>query len=176
MGPRETLAGRLAALGFADTDGARRVLSDQLKLDADGADAELVTALAAAADPDQALSRLAALGDDKELIEALRADQGLRDRLVAVLGVSAALADHLRRHKNDWRLLASPAADAAPAAEEITEELLAATDDQSRPSAARADALRTAYRRRLLLLAARDLTGTASLDEVMAELADLSGA
>ncbi|HXS62079.1 MAG TPA: bifunctional [glutamine synthetase] adenylyltransferase/[glutamine synthetase]-adenylyl-L-tyrosine phosphorylase [Streptosporangiaceae bacterium] len=176
MGPRETLAGRLAALGFADTDGARRVLTDQLKLDADGADADLVVALAAAADPDQALIRLAALGDDQELVEALRADQGLRDRLVAVLGVSAALADHLRRHRGDWRLLASPNADAAPTADELSDELGAAIEDQSRPSGARADALRAAYRRRLLLLAARDLTGAAGLDEVMAELADLSAA
>ena len=37
-------------------------------------------------------------------------------------------------------------------------------------------ALRVAYRRRLLPLAARDLTGEASLDQVAAELADLAAA
>ena len=199
MRPRETLAARLAARGFADADGALRVLTEELTLDVNGADADLVLALAGAADPDQALARLAALGRDQELLAALRADQGLRARLTAVLGVSAALADHLRRHREDWRLLASPdsAADAgtASAAGEVTEELLASAGGvaarnagaasaaeellASTASAAdqdKADALRTAYRRRLLMLAARDLTGAAGLDEVMAELADLAAA
>jgi glutamate-ammonia-ligase adenylyltransferase len=102
MRPRETLAGRLAALGFADTDGAQRILTEELQLDVDGADADLVAALAAAADPDQALTRLGALGTDDDLLQALRADQGLRARLIAVLGVSAALADHLRRTGGCW--------------------------------------------------------------------------
>jgi glutamate-ammonia-ligase adenylyltransferase len=175
MRPRETLAGRLAALGFADVAGALRMLTTELRLDIDGADADLVITLAGAADPDQALIRLAALGDGQELIQALRADQGLRDRLVGVLGVSAALADHLRRHKNDWRLLASERAGAAPTAGELSEELIAATAGVA-GQGGKADALRVAYRRRLLMLAARDLTGAAPLDDVMAELADLSAA
>jgi glutamate-ammonia-ligase adenylyltransferase len=209
------LAGRLAALGFAETAGALRILTEELGLDVDGADADLVTELAGAADPDQALTRLAAVlvesgggrqnhasGTDEELLAALRTDHRLRSRLIAVLGTSAALADHLRRHRADWRLLASRDADLAPAAAEVTEELLAATAgvdiaatagvsvaatagvgvaDAGRLAATRArsskaDALRTGYRRRLLMLAARDLTGAASLDEVMAELADLAGA
>ena len=41
-----------------------------------------------------------------ELRAALRADEELRDRLVTVLGVSAALGDHLARQPGDWRLLA----------------------------------------------------------------------
>src|SRR5579871_5215688 len=102
MRPRETLAARLAARGFADAEVAQRVLAEDLKLDLDDADVDLVIALAGAADPDQALARLAALGPDRELLAALRTDQGLRSRLVAVLGVSAALADHLRRHRDDW--------------------------------------------------------------------------
>jgi [glutamine synthetase] adenylyltransferase / [glutamine synthetase]-adenylyl-L-tyrosine phosphorylase len=172
MRPRETLAGRLAALGFADTDGAQRILTEELQLDVDGADADLVAALAKAANPDQALARLAVLGHDEEFLAALRNDEGLRARLAAVLGVSAALADHLRRHPKDWRLLESPAADTVPTPADVTEELRAA----SQPGQTKADALRTAYRRRLLTLAARDLTGATSLDEVMAELADLSSA
>src|SRR5262249_19098700 len=59
-------------------------------------------------------------------------------------------------------------------AAEVTEELLACT--ASVPASNKADVLRTGYRRRLLMLAARDLTGAAELDEVMAELADLAGA
>ena len=205
--PRETLAGRLAALGFAETAGALRILTEELGLDVDGADADLVAELAGAADPDQALTRLAAVlaegagprqaaasGADEDLLAALRTDQRLRSRLIAVLGISAALADHLRRHRDDWRLLASGDADLAPTAAEVTEELLAATAGvnaaaavgvdvagqgrlgATRPGSSKADALRTAYRRRLLMLAARDLTGAATLDEVMAELADLAGA
>ncbi len=138
--PRETLAGRLAALGFAETASALRILTEELGLDVDGADADLVTELAGAADPDQALTRLAAVlterggprqvpgsGSDEDLLAALRTDHRLRSRLIAVLGTSAALADHLRRHREDWRLLASGDADLAPTAAQVTEELLAAT-------------------------------------------------
>ncbi len=107
--PREaTLAGRLAALGFADTAGAERLISE-LGLDIGGADAELIAAMAAAPDPDLALAGLAALpGPPAGLIAALRADGDLRTRLTAVLGASPALAYHLRRHPDDWRLLACP--------------------------------------------------------------------
>jgi glutamate-ammonia-ligase adenylyltransferase len=105
---RGTLTGQLAAMGFADTERARRLLTDELGLDPDGADAPLVEALATAADPDLALSTLARLAPGAELAAALRSDAGLRDRLVTVLGVSAALGDHLVRHPEDWRVLAGP--------------------------------------------------------------------
>src|SRR5579875_3239115 len=99
-----TLAGRLAALGFADTRAAERLLTLDLGLDPAGADAELTAALAAAPDPDVALAGLARLSPDAELRRALRADAGLRARLTAVLGASPALAEHLRRHPGDWKL------------------------------------------------------------------------
>jgi glutamate-ammonia-ligase adenylyltransferase len=159
-----TLAGRLAVLGFADTARAERVLSYELGLDAGGADADLVAAIAEAADPDLALAGLAALAPDRELRDQLSADGGLRTRLITVLGVSSALAEHLRRHRDDWRLLSTRAAEASAAG--AGAELKAATPE----------ALRVEYRRRLLMLAARDLTGEATLDEVMAELADLAAA
>ncbi len=165
MMPREaTLAGRLATLGFADTATAERLVSSQLRLEPAGADASVVTALAAAPDPDLALAGLAELRPDDELLAELRGDAGLRGRLTAVLGVSPALGEHLRRHQADWRLLSS--SHQRPA-EELREALgLAATPDE----------LKIAYRRALLGLAARDLTGATSLDDVMAELADLAGA
>ena len=171
--PRGTLAGQLAAMGFADTTRARQLLTDDLGLDPDGADAPLVEALAGAADPDLALAALARMAPDDELRAALRADEELRDRLVTVLGVSAALGDHLARQPGDWRLLAGPAALARPAAGELAATLLAATRSADRDPAA---GLRLAYRRRLLHLAARDLTGADPLDSVMAELADLAAA
>ena len=162
-----TVAGRLAALGFADTAGAERLLCGELHLDPLGDDAQVVAALAAAPDPDLALAGLARLGDREQLLAALRSDPGLRARLAAVLGTSAALADHLRRHPADWRLLSGPGAERAPEAGELRADLLEA----SQP-----DQLRVAYRRRLLRLAARDLTGVTAIDDVMAELADLAGA
>jgi glutamate-ammonia-ligase adenylyltransferase len=171
--PRGTLAGQLAAMGFADTARARRLLTDELGLDPDGADAALVEALAGAADPDLALGALARMAPGAELRAALRADEGLRDRLVTVLGVSAALGDHLARQPADWRLLAGPQALARPSAGELSAALLAAASNGSRDPGAE---LRLAYRRRLLHLAARDLTGADPLDSVMAELADLAAA
>jgi glutamate-ammonia-ligase adenylyltransferase len=167
-----TLTGRLAALGFADTATALRLLLDDLELDVVGADSAIVVSLAAAPDPDQAAAGLAAMAPDAELRAALRSDEQLRSGLTAVLGTSLALADHLRRYPGDWRLLTSQATANRPAADELDAELLAAIE----PSAARtpADALRLAYRRRLLRLAARDLTGAATLDEVTAELSDLA--
>ena len=169
--PRGTLAGQLAALGFADTTRARQLLTGDLGLEPDGADAPLVEALAGAADPDLALGALARMAPGDELRAALRADDGLRDRLVTVLGVSAALGDHLARQPDDWRLLAGPQALARPSAVELSADLL--TSNGSRDPATE---LRLAYRRRLLHLAARDLTGADPLDSVMAELADLAAA
>ncbi len=171
--PRGTLAGRLAALGFADTARAGRLLTDDLRLDTGGADAELVQAIAGAADPDLALTALARIPPEAGLGPALRADPGLRDRLIAVLGASAALGAHLARHPGQWRVLAGPGALAQPTAAQLKTELLAAVGAAAPDPVA---ALRVAYRRRLLHLAARDLTGVVTIEQTAAELADLAAA
>jgi glutamate-ammonia-ligase adenylyltransferase len=201
-----TLAGRLAALGFADTATAGRLLTEDLRCGDVDLDGWLMGALADAADPDLALAGFARMAPDESLLGQLADDSGLRARLFAVLGVSAALAEHLRRHRADWRLLSGPDADAAPPGDQVRAELLAAAGgagtwghsatrdsvvrghpEPRRPEPRRpgprwpgalrpAEALRVAYRRRLLRLAARDLTGAATLDEVTAELADLAAA
>jgi glutamate-ammonia-ligase adenylyltransferase len=182
-----TLAGQLAAMGFADTERARRLITDDLSLDPAGADADLLDALAAAPDPDLALASLARMPRAAGLRSALRADAGLRERLVTVLGTSAALGDHLARHPADWRVLSGPAALRRPAAGVLRAAMLTAvgaSPGDPQPVADRAlpdgqepvTALRVAYRRRLLHLAARDLTGAVAIDEVMAELADLATA
>ena len=62
--PRGTLAGLLAALGFADTARAQALLTGDLGLDVTGADAPLTEALAASADPDLALAALARMAPD----------------------------------------------------------------------------------------------------------------
>ncbi len=198
--PRGTLAGQLAAMGFGDTARAQHLLAE-LGIDASSAgpgtrapDRPLVQALASAADPDLALAALARMAPDAELRDALRADAVLRDRLISVLGASAALGGHLARHPGDWRLLAgdTPFPDKSGSGE-LRAELLAAVGAHGSQDAAGtggaaapvadlalvdgrdpATRLRVAYRRRLLQLAARDLTGADSLEDVMAGLADLT--
>ncbi len=182
-----TLAGRLASLGFADADRAERLIAGELALDIKGTDGALVEALAAAADPDAALAGLARLAPDAGLRAALRAEPDAAARLAAVLGASAALADHLARHPADWRELTGPRAASGPEPGELRAWLLAsvgADPAAAEPSAdpARlsgqdpATSLRVAYRRGLLRLAARDLTGAVTLDQAAAELADLAAA
>ncbi len=184
---RTTPAGQLARLGFADAARAEQLISEDLALDAEGADADLLAALAAAADPDLALVTLARMPRDAELAEAMRADAGLRNRLTAVLGASAALGDYLVRHPADWHVLSGPDALLAGTAAEARAALLAAVgarpddpqpvaDPAAAPGGSPATALPAAYRRRLLQLAARDLTGAVTVDETAAELADLAAA
>jgi [glutamine synthetase] adenylyltransferase / [glutamine synthetase]-adenylyl-L-tyrosine phosphorylase len=154
-----------------------------------GADAELLASVADAPDPDLALSALATLmqrcGPDAapELAQALRGEPGLRERLVTVLGVSAALGEHLMRHPGDWRVLRGPDALHRPTQAELRAALLTAVgaapyerDPVALPDGDELNALRRGYKRRLLHLAARDLTGKATVEDVMAELADLAGA
>ena len=186
-----TLTGRLASLGFADPARAERLISDDLALDLEGDDGKLLEALAAAADPDAALAGLARLAPGAELLDALRADPEFRARLVAVLGASAALCDHLARHPADWRVLASPGAVRSPGPAELRAELLgsvgadpADAEPASGPGLVSGlvsgldpvTSLRVAYRRGLLRLAARDLTGVVTVDQTAAELADLAAA
>ena len=190
-GSRTTLAGRLARLGFADAARAERLLITDLGgTDPDDTGSEpgtdpLLTALAAAADPDLALTGLARLfgaaEDRHALRQALRDEPEFRDRLTAVLGVSAGLADHLTRHPADCQLLRGNLGRPGPA--ELREQMLlavganprlaepvASQDAKDEPVAA----LAAAYRRRLLHLAARDMTAVVSVEEVVEELADIA--
>ena len=195
--PRGSLTGQLASMGFADTARARQLLAELGPLAQtapargldraaeNGAASELLAALASAADPDQALAALVRMRPDAELRQALADDAGLRDRLTAVLGASSALAEHLGRHPADWRLLAGEASFPAESAGELRSQLLAAVGaaaEDDFPVAGRAingggdpaTELRVAYRRQLLVIAARDLTGADPLEAVMAALADLT--
>ncbi|HEX7355048.1 MAG TPA: bifunctional [glutamine synthetase] adenylyltransferase/[glutamine synthetase]-adenylyl-L-tyrosine phosphorylase [Mycobacteriales bacterium] len=180
--PRETLV----RLGFREGAGA--------VLDRLGASEAVVEALAAAADPQLALHALAAVvdaaPDGRDLLRTLDAQEGARRRTTLVLGASIALGEHLVRHPADWHVLCDDEVAASrPSAYGLRRTLLQAVgappDDPlpwgSGGSTARAagpetaDALRAAYRRQQLLLAARDLTGLL-VDDVAAELADLADA
>ena len=184
-------------MGFADAARAEVLLLNDLGTPA----AELrtdpvVAAIAAAADPDLALTGMARLfaavarsgathnkaaARKDALRAALRAEQDFRERLIAALGVSAGLADHLARHPEDAEILRGTVSRPDPA--ELRADMLRAVgadpDDPESPTAAGAEpvaALAAAYRRRLLHLAARDLTGVATVDVVGEELADIAAA
>jgi len=183
-GARTSLSGWLARMGFADVPRAERELA---ALGIAGGEHPLLAALAQAPDPDLALSGLAQVAErDKSLIGALSEDPAFRSRLVAVLGVSRALADHLARHPADSAVLRGRDADRRPEARQIRADLLGAVgaDAGDRvPVAAVATAatdpaalIAAAYRRGVLHLAARDLTGVITIDEAAAELADLADA
>jgi len=210
-----TLAGRLARLGFTDPARAQRLLADPALAGLidpleDVFDDGVLSALGEVPDPDLALTGLVRLMEglhagvetdrtgvgSGQLLASLRSGGPVRDRLLAVLGGSAALSDHLARHPEHWVWLDAEAAGAAGLAEPgvpgpgsggVRADLLAAVGAD--PSAdvpiagcdvpACYDALRVAYRRRLLSIAGRDLTAAdpvAQMPQVAAALADLASA
>ncbi|MFJ9104842.1 bifunctional [glutamine synthetase] adenylyltransferase/[glutamine synthetase]-adenylyl-L-tyrosine phosphorylase [Streptomyces sp. NPDC102405] len=169
-GRRSSTFTRLLRHGFTDPSAAERLL-DSGELSGVRNDPVLLEALGATADPDLALHGLVRLLEaqpDRELLDTVIAAKPLRDRLLGVLGASAALAEHLARHPGDWHALVTyEPHDLHPGVEEFQRGLAEATDPV---------ALRVAYRRCLLSIAARDVCGTTDLAETAAELADLATA
>ena len=188
-------AGRLARLGFADparadillADPALAGLSDPFdEVFRDG----LPDALSQVADPDLALLGLVRLmealgktdidGEDHAgaLIAALRHASAGRDRLLAVLGASSALGDHLVTHPGHWRCVTEATRQSA---EQRRDEVISAVTKvltSAGPMPAY-DALRVAYRSNLLGIAALDLTAQTAVDALphtAAALADLAAA
>ncbi|MBV9315657.1 MAG: bifunctional [glutamine synthetase] adenylyltransferase/[glutamine synthetase]-adenylyl-L-tyrosine phosphorylase [Pseudonocardia sp.] len=168
----------------------------------EGAEA-IMWALARSPDPNQALrtvERLAEVaGSEWSALDAqLRSDQGLRGRLLALLGSSTALGDHLVARPSLWRRLASDQAltpDRLPDLATRTAKLLAAVgaDPVDAPAESSGgvqagvigqqaiDALRVAYRDALLEIAAADLAAVGepalpvlAVDVVAAQLANLA--
>ncbi|WP_210586894.1 bifunctional [glutamine synthetase] adenylyltransferase/[glutamine synthetase]-adenylyl-L-tyrosine phosphorylase [Streptomyces sp. GESEQ-35] len=173
-GRRSSTFTRLLRHGFTDPSAAERLL-DSVELAPMRSDPVLLEALGATADPDLALHGLVRLLEvqpgplaQRELLDTVIAAKPLRDRLLGVLGASAALADHLARHPKDWQALVTyEPRDLHPGVAEFERGLAEATDPVS---------LRVAYRRCLLSIAARDVCGTTDLAETAAELADLATA
>ncbi|MCU1591763.1 MAG: (Glutamate--ammonia-ligase) adenylyltransferase [Frankiales bacterium] len=189
---------RLIRLGFVDTDAAERDLV-ATGLWADGAPADedaavVVLAISEATDPDLAVAALGrlvgAVAKPAGLLAALRASDGLRRRLLGVLGASIALGDHLAAHPHDWAVLADDdaATTVRPSRHGLQWQLLDAVGAGTTPPTGTAGsrargtgpevvaALRAAYRRCLLALAARDLSGEVAVEDVAGELADLAAA
>ncbi|MFC4498873.1 MULTISPECIES: bifunctional [glutamine synthetase] adenylyltransferase/[glutamine synthetase]-adenylyl-L-tyrosine phosphorylase [Streptomyces] len=173
-GRRSSTFTRLLRHGFTDPSASERLL-DRPELSLVRDDPFLLEALGATADPDLALHGLVRLLEAQPgpaarrgLLDTLIAAKPLRDRLLGVLGASAALADHLTRHPRDWEALVTyEPRDLHPGVEEFERGLAEAADPVS---------LRVAYRRCLLSIAARDVCGTTDLAQTAAELADLATA
>ncbi|MFJ3611215.1 MULTISPECIES: bifunctional [glutamine synthetase] adenylyltransferase/[glutamine synthetase]-adenylyl-L-tyrosine phosphorylase [Streptomyces] len=172
-GRRSSTFSRLLRHGFTDPSAAERLL-DLPELAALRDDPVLLDALGATADPDLALRGLVRLAEAQPetergtFITTLLSAKPFRDRLLGVLGASEALADHLVRHPKDWETLVTyEAVDLHPGVTEFEHGLAEATDPV---------ALRVAYRRCLLGIAARDVCGTTDVAQTAAELADLATA
>ncbi|MGD9482076.1 bifunctional [glutamine synthetase] adenylyltransferase/[glutamine synthetase]-adenylyl-L-tyrosine phosphorylase [Streptomyces sp. TRM70308] len=173
-GRRRSTSGQLLRYGFTDPAAAARLLAAP-ELAAQRDHPLLLDALGATADPDQALRGLLRLleaqpeGGAQVLLDAVLSAKPLRDRLLGVLGASEALGDHLVGHPGDWRSLLTyeAATDLHPGVAEF-ESALAGADTP--------DALRVAYRRALLAIAARDVCDTTDVAQAAAELADLATA
>jgi glutamate-ammonia-ligase adenylyltransferase len=184
----ELTAGQLSRRGFTDAS-AGLVAWNALRSRYIGAGEALLDAAGHAADPDSALVRLSRLldsaSDPDVLIDRTMNDSDFALRLLAVLGASSALADHLVRRPDDALLLADPLLTAVrPTARALRHDLVTAVGADPEASEPRAsgtgtdayDLLRVAYRRALLTVAARDLTLDPDVMDIAAELADLAAA
>ncbi len=191
-----SLAARLSRAGVADVARGERLLADPAlaPLLPQGPD-ELVGALGEVADPDEALLTLTKLagavrGDDElsELLASALSEPGVpRDRLLKVAGASTALGSVLVAHPENLHVVLDETPGTGVAAGEVRAELLAAVgaDPQAAMPVATLtgpagiDAMRRAYRTRLLRIAATDLIAPDPLSRmpgVAAALADLAGA
>ncbi len=178
-GRSTSAVGRLARYGFADAVTAAALLGpaptglgvwdDTAQRPVDATADDLLAALAAAADPTlalRALHRVVVDAGATDLAEQSRLDPVLRANLVAVLGASAALGDDLAVHPDRWTALR----DSVEASD--VDELMLAVGERTDPIGA----LRSAYRRALLRVAAADVTGAADLDVTMRRLTSLADA
>ena len=200
MAREVTVTSVLRRLGFADAPRAEALFAQEalatLVDTAASAGAPLPEALGETADPDQALLTLLRLAEAAAAqghladLTAVVADDGVhRRRLLAVLGASSALGDMLVARPGDVALLRErpdeePVLDLTPE-DERARALLAVGADPADPVPVAAvagtegvDTLRRTYRRRLLEIAAADLTSPDPLVDfprVAAAMADIVG-
>jgi glutamate-ammonia-ligase adenylyltransferase len=146
---------------------------------------ELMWSLSRAPNADVALQtmvRLAdALGQDwQQLNAALVKDRGLRGRLLAVIGSSLALGDHLVANPRSWHLLEG--AVALPTVAQLRQLFSECIAEFGTAATTVMPKLRTLYRDQLLILAALDLAPTVENEPVLpfptvgAHLSDMADA
>lgn len=159
----------LARYGFADLSAA----GESLRALPDG----IAPLFASAADPDQALRYVTSLREAvPDAVAGFLRDDEAAERLVTVLGASEGMATFLLRHTEQLDALHQPL-DEPMSREEYVRLVTASVSGLSGEPGW--NALRVAYRRELLRLAAWDLgqlVATAVVDRVGAALADLAGA
>jgi len=167
---RRGLRARLARAGLdADTNVADLEVAGLLE---DGSvDEELLTAVSEAASPQDALHCVARLaGNNPELFTQVRAERAWFERVIAVAGASRPLGDLLGRFADAVEALRTLDSVEVSVIADSVAAAVAASDDPAEQAAGIA-----AIRRRATAdIAARDLTGAASLDEVGTELARLA--
>ncbi|WP_108719760.1 bifunctional [glutamine synthetase] adenylyltransferase/[glutamine synthetase]-adenylyl-L-tyrosine phosphorylase [Miniimonas sp. S16] len=190
---------RLIRLGFREVRRAESLLADPVAAEVAGPDGEgdLLEAVGATADPDLALLALVRILEASTPAQRAHVREVLREagepaqRLLAVVGASAALGDTLAAHPDDVALVTGETGPGilAEAAQDVRATLLRAVGadpDAEVPVAGSAadverptDAMRRAYRQQLLRIAASDLTRPdplSTLPGVAAALADLAAA
>ncbi len=168
----EPAAADLARAGFTQTARSLGVLADLMKALPGNVDAgELVADLGGVADPDNAALAMIRLAEADAAAALVLADAGEpRRRVLRVLGASTALSDHLIKHPEHVEAAAHYAAAQPDAVVEAVQGL---------SGRAGAEALRVAYRRELVRIAATDLSAKDPLEilpEVAQALADLASA
>jgi glutamate-ammonia-ligase adenylyltransferase len=192
-----------ARYGLPDTDRVRADLATLGLFTASGpapGSEEILTAMSRAGRPELALAGLSRIFESctnpGELLEALRMHSRFRGRLIAVLGASTVLSDHLAGWPEDWHsLLPEAPAESLLPHKAIRSVLFGAVGiDPEQPDCtgtegARATltggkaiaALRRAYRSQLLIIAAHDLAPavepslpTTALPAVCQALTDLA--
>jgi len=165
MSPRQpSLQTDLVRTGFVDIATA----GEQIQGLVDGALSEVLDPadFASAADPDRALQVLADLSRDNP--DGVRRVLGVpehKTRLLSLIGLSESLGEFLRRYPEH---VAAVTTDSTQGAHD---RILAAVG-AANPMLG----LRVAYRRELVGVAARDLSGEATLETTMAQLTDLADA
>lgn len=184
-------AGALARAGFAEPQRAETLLGEASEALTSGGPGQgqrqvdtacLLRDLGRTADPDLALLALVRLLESEAGLADLLAEPGVaRTRILTVIGASQALGDHLIRHPEHAREVADPHSFGRkrllPEPEALVTRIAQAV--QGLDGRAGMDALRVAYRRELVRIAAADLTAsdpTALMPAVSAALADLAGA
>ena len=179
--------GLLARSGFVEPDRAQEALAELAKLGAfdERCLSDIADQLSLAADPDLAVRQFLRLTHscDQRQLSGLAADDGFRGRVIDVLGASEALGDFLARDPQSLDVLMDADALAVgPSAKDARSMLLAAVGavpEAYEPVATAGgalDALRIGYRRLLLGIATRDLSGLAGMEAVATWLSDLADA
>ncbi len=170
----------LARLGFTNP-AAAQLLSDTIASRTDQQWAQtVVSACAAAADPDQALTLVTEVMASAD-VERLNLNEALATRLAAVTGVSEALGRTLVRHPEMVQALEQ---ETEPGYRHMRDRLLAAVGANSADQEPVAtsddlevlDALRCAYRRELLGITWRDSCSRVDIGEITGWLTDLADA